>query len=194
MSDEAAVYANKVRRAAQALLFQRHRMPGVKGWELRRILGRNYLKVMDLLNANLEGLGLKVKVLKESAEGAGEAGEESWEKARFFITLNTPPTVTDVATSGWRIDDVAVLGVAVAYITSKQGKAPRKEVEELLKEKIPAWRVDIALDRFIRRGYLHEDEKGMLHLDWRARAEIDQKLLTKLLLSASPETASAREE
>jgi len=84
--------------------------------------------------------------------------------------------------SGWRVDDVSALVVAIAYIISKQGKSPRKEVEQILKEKFPKWRVEYNLNRFIGRGYLSQDENDILYLDWRARAEIDQKELVKLIL------------
>jgi len=38
------------------------------------------------------------------------------------------------------------------------------------------------MSRYIRSGYLGEDEHGMLYLDWRTRAEVDQKELVRLLL------------
>ena len=38
------------------------------------------------------------------------------------------------------------------------------------------------IDRFIRRGYLEEDDEGMLYVGWRTRAEVDQKALLGLLL------------
>ena len=38
------------------------------------------------------------------------------------------------------------------------------------------------LDRYIREGYLGEDDKGNLYLDWRSRVEIDQKQLVSLIL------------
>ena len=89
--------------------------------------------------------------------------------------------------SGWRVDDVAALTVAIAYIISRQGKAPRNEVEEILREKFPKWRVDYNLNRFQRRGYLSQDDSGILYLNWRARAEVDQQTLLKLILAAKTE-------
>jgi len=38
------------------------------------------------------------------------------------------------------------------------------------------------MNRYIRSGYLAEDENKQLYLDWRTRAEIDQKTLVDLLL------------
>jgi hypothetical protein len=45
-----------------------------------------------------------------------------------------------------------------ASIISKKGKAPRDDIENLLRDKLPGWRVDINLDRYIRAGYLSQDE------------------------------------
>ena len=81
-----------------------------------------------------------------------------------------------------RIDDLAGLAMVVTYIIRKKGKASRKDVEGFLKTNLPGWRVDINLDRYIRLGYLDEDENSRLYLDWRTRAEVDQKELMDLLL------------
>lgn len=164
----------KVARAAQ-LLFFRHRMePGARRWELRRALGRNYEQILKVLDGELEKLGLQVKVVKEA--------EEASESDRFFVTFRGHPQVGDVRTFGWRIDDMAMLTVALAYILSKGGKASLKEIEKILVEKFPKWRVETTLERFIRRGYLSEDDEGTVYLGWRARAEVDQKALLGLLL------------
>jgi hypothetical protein len=60
----------------------------------------------------------------------------------------------------------------------------RKDVEELLSEKIPGWKVGLNIDRYIRYGYLTQDDNTQLYLDWRTRAEVDQKALIDLLLNA----------
>jgi len=83
---------------------------------------------------------------------------------------------------GWRIDDIAGLAITITYIISRKGKAPREEVEKLLKEKLPGWRAEINLNKYIRTGYIAEDENGQLYLDWRTRAEVDQKELLNILL------------
>ncbi|MEM2465909.1 MAG: hypothetical protein QXZ47_01230, partial [Candidatus Bathyarchaeia archaeon] len=82
-----------------------------------------------------------------------------------------------------RIDDLAGLAITIAYIISKKGKAPRKEVEELLREKLPSWKVGLNIDLYIRYGYLTQDENEQLYLGWRTRAEVDQKALIDLILS-----------
>ena len=89
---------------------------------------------------------------------------------------------------GWRIDDLAGLAVTIAHIISKKGQAPRKEVEKLLGEKIPGWKVGLNIDRYIRYGYLQQDDKDQLYLDWRTRAEVDEKALINLLLRSEMQT------
>ena len=83
---------------------------------------------------------------------------------------------------------MAGLAVAIAYIISKKGQAPRKEVEKLLNEKLPGWKVGLNIDRYIRYGYLQQDEKDQLYLDWRTRAEVDEKALIDLLLRSEVQT------
>lgn len=164
----------KVARAAQLLLFRRHMQPGVKAWELKRDLGRNYLEVIKVLDVELGKLGLTVKKV--------EGGEEDSDSDRYFVTMRGHPAVSEARTFGWRIDDMAILSVVLSYILSKQGKAPLKEVERVLEEKFPRWKVEQDVDRFIRRGYLEEDDEGVLYIGWRTRAEVDQKALLGLLL------------
>lgn len=183
MSEDTAAYMRRVKKAAKILLYKRHRQPGVKGWELKKSLGKNYLKIIDLLNRQLENLDLQVKIVYETGEETENQTEEQLSRARFYITLKEPLSTSDLILSGWRVDDVAALTISVAYIISKQGKAPRKEIEQILREKFPRWRVNYNLNRFLRSGYLSQDDDGVLYLNWRARAEIDQKTLIKLVLA-----------
>lgn len=177
-SPEEAEIWQKVARAAQLLLF-RHRMePGARRWELRKTIGKNYEQILKVLDGELEKLGLQVKVVKEA--------EEVSESDRFLVVFRGHPSVGDMRTFGWRIDDMGMLTVALSYILSKGGKAPLKEIEKILEEKFPKWRVEATLERFIRRGYLSEDEEGIAYVGWRTRAEIDQKLLLEVLLGREP--------
>jgi len=178
-----AYYARKIKRAAHLLFYRRHRNPGVKGWELRRRLGSDYPKVIKILDDHLEKLDLTVKTVFEGEKPAGEPTLEQLDKARFYTTLRGGLAPKETKMMGWRIDDIAGLATAISYIIAKKGKAPREEVEELLRNKLPGWRVDINMNRYIRYGYLAEDENKQLYLDWRTRAEIDQKALVDLLLS-----------
>ncbi|RLG92936.1 hypothetical protein DRO37_08930 [Candidatus Bathyarchaeota archaeon] len=175
-------YSMMLRRAAQLIFFKRHMEPGVKGWELRRKLGSDYPKVIQLLDERLRELGLTVKIVFEDGSAYENPTIEQLDKARFYVTLREELTLEDAKMIGWRIDDLAALAVTLAYIISKGGKAPRREVEDLLKVKIPEWRVEMNLNRYLKSGYIIEDEKEMLYLGWRARAEVDEKKLIDLLL------------
>jgi len=177
-------YAQKIKRATQLLFYKRHMKPGVKGWELRNALGVDYPKILDVLDDHLEKLGLQVKTVFEGEQPTGKPTLEQLNRARFFVTIRGGLPIKDAKVMGWRIDDIAGLATVISYIISKKGKAPREEVADLLRTKLPGWRVDMNLNRYIRAGYLGEDENGQLYLDWRTRAEVDQKQLVELLLSA----------
>jgi hypothetical protein len=177
-----AYYARKIKRAAQLLFYKRHRTPGVKGWELKNKLGSDYPKILKVLDDHLEKLDLQVKTVFEGDVPSGEPSLEDLNKARFYVTIRGGFPSKDSRMMGWRIDDVAGLATSISYIISKKGKAPRDEVEDLLRSKIPGWRVEMNMNRYIKSGYLGEDEYGMLYLGWRARAEVDQKELVNLLL------------
>jgi hypothetical protein len=176
------LYAGKIKKATQLLFYKRHAKPGVKGWELHKALGADYPKVLDVLDDYLKPMDLQVKMVFEEEKTPEKPSVEELDKARFFIALR------DVATKdklmGWRVDDLAGLAITISYIISKKGQAPRKDVEKLLGEKLPGWKVGLNLDRYIRHGYLTQDEAGQLFLDWRTRAEVDQKKLIDMMLSA----------
>jgi hypothetical protein len=178
-----AYYARQIKRAAQLLFYKRHRKPGVKGWELKNKLGSDYPKILKVLDSHLEKLDLQVKTVFEGKKPAGEPTLEELNRARFYVTLRGGFPSKDAKMMGWRIDDIAGLAMAISHLISKKGKAPREEVENLLRTKLPRWRVDMNMSRYIRSGYLAEDENGMLYLDWRTRAEVNQKELVSLILS-----------
>jgi hypothetical protein len=178
------LYASKVKRSAHLLFFRRHRKPGVKGWELRKRLGADYPKVLGILDSFLEKLDLQVKTVFEGEASKEKPSLEDYDKARFYITLRGGLTPKETKMMGWRIDDIAGLAITISSIIAKKGKAPRDDVEKLLRDKLPGWRVEINLDRYIRSGYIAEDEAKQLYLDWRTRAEIDESALIKLLLGA----------
>ena len=185
MSKRKGIYASKMKRATHMLFYRRHQKPGVKGWELHKALGAEYPKVLDILDDYLKSLDLQVKTVYEEEKAPVEKPSlEELDKARFYVTLRGDLTPKETKMIGWRIDDLAGLAVAIAYVISKKGQAPRKEVEKLLSEKLPNWKVGLNIDRYIRYGYLQQDDKEQLYLDWRTRAEVDQKALIDMLLTA----------
>ena len=167
--EERARAERKVKKAAQLLLFRRHRTPGVKAWELKKALGDDYMEIIEILNSILLKLGMEVRRISEGSDNE-----------RFVVVLKD--LMTDKA-SGLRIDDVAILSASLAYIIAKQGKASRKSVEDFLAEKFPRRRVIRALERYIVQGYLREDE-NLLYIGWRTRVEVDSKTLMDLILTS----------
>jgi hypothetical protein len=183
MSENRASYARRVKRAAHLLLYRRHRQPGAKGWELKKYLGKNFPQVLDLLDQQFDPLGLQIQTVYEGEVNPENPSSEQMDRARYYATIKGPLSPSELVMSGWRVDNVAVLVVTVAYIISQQGKASRRELEQILNEKFPKTRIERSLNRFIRQGYINQDE-DVLYLDWRARAEIDQKALIKLVLGS----------
>jgi hypothetical protein len=176
------VYAAKMKRATHMLFFQRHQKPGVKGWELHKALGADYPKVLNVLDDFLKNLDLQIKTVFEEEKTPEKPTLEELDKARFYVTLRGDLQPKETKMIGWRIDDLAGLAVTVSLIISKKGQSARKDVEELLGEKIPGWKVGLNIDRYIRYGYLQQDDNEQLYLDWRTRAEVDQKTLIDMLL------------
>ena len=189
------VYASKMKRATHMLFYRRHQKPGVKGWELHKALGVDYPKVLGILDDYLKSLDLQVKtVFEEEKTPTEKPSIEKMDKARFYITLRGDLTPKETKMIGWRIDDLAGLAVTIAHIISKKGQAPRKDVEKLLSEKLLGWKVGLNLDRYIRYGYLQQDDNNQLYLDWRTRAEVDEKALINLLLRSEAQTTLPSED
>jgi hypothetical protein len=183
LSKRKAIYASKLKRATHLLFYKRHVKPGVKGWELRKALGSDYQKVLKLLDDHLKALDLQVKTVFEEEKAIEKPSLEQLDRARHYITLRGDITPKEAKMVGWRIDDLAGLAITISYVISKKGKATRKEVEDMLRDKLPGWKVGTNIDRYIRYGYLTQDENEQLYLDWRTRAEIDQKALIDLVLA-----------
>ena len=167
------------------LFYRRHQKPGVKGWELHKSLGADYPKVLDVLDDYLKNLDLQVKtVFEEEKTPTQKPTLDELDKARFYVTLRGDLKPKEPKMIGWRIDDLAGLAITISYIISKKGQALRKDVEELLGEKIPGWKIGLNIDRYIRYGYLTQDDNAQLYLDWRTRAEVDEKALVDMLLNS----------
>jgi len=173
-------YSEKLKRAMHLLLFRRGKIPGAKEWELKERLGRNYEQVIERLNQLLSEFDLEIKKVKEPPSGI-EAQSTTSDDARYFVTLKGSLGLKEAKMLGWRIDNLAALSAALAYLVSKQGKAPREEVEKLLAHKFGRWKAMTLVEVFLRSGYLEEDDAGVASLGWRARSEVDLRaLMTKM--------------
>ena len=184
------VYGSKIKKATQMLFYKRHQKPGVRGSELHKALGSDYPKVLDLLDDYLKPLDLQVKTIFEEEKNPEKPTLEKLDKARFYVALRSDLATKDKLI-GWRIDDLAGLAITISFIISKKGQAARKDAEKLLGEKMPNWKIGLNLDRYIRYGYLGQDDNGQLYLDWRTGAEVDQKALISMLLSSETQKAEA---
>ena len=182
VSKSQQLYQRKLKDAVHVLFFTHHKLPGVRGWELRKELGSDWQNILEVLDKQLQPLDLKVTRVLDDPDIV-EPTSTQLQDARYYITMRGTVDQKTAKTIGWRIDDIAGLAVSVAYIISKQGKALRQDVERVLEEKLPGWRVKLNIDRYINQGYLGEDEQGLLFLDWRARAEVDSKKLVDLVVS-----------
>jgi len=175
---------SKVARAVQLLLFKSHRVPGVKGWELKKNLGPGYLSIIKFLNTRFQELGLTIKIVSDDGSELNISDDESkLSTARFYVTLKDELSITAAKTLGWSIDEIAGLAVVISTIISHKGSAPVKEVEEILKKKFPEWKVKLNLARYIRRGYIAEDGNNLV-LGWRTFAELDVEKFIHYVLSA----------
>jgi hypothetical protein len=176
-------YADKLKRATHLLLFRRGKMPGAREWELKEKVGKNYKQVLDQLNQMLGELDLEIKKVTDASAGdmveEGRAREE--EETRYYVTLKGTLGLKEAKMIGWRIDNLAALGGAVAYLVSKQGKAPREDVEKVLAHKFGRWKSATLVDIFMRTGYLEEDDAGVMSIGWRTTSEVDLRaLMTKM--------------
>lgn len=182
-------YSRKVKDAVHLLFFKHHRLPGVRGWELRQELGPEWLDVIDVLDKQLKPIDLRVSRVLDDPDIVDEPTRAQLTDARFYITMAGSIDQKTAKTIGWRIDDIAGLAVTIAFLISKQGKSHRVDVERMLAEKLPGWRAKMNIDRYVEQGYLGEDDGGILYMDWRSRAEVDQKQLVDLVLSFGRRTA-----
>ena len=176
------------------LFYRRHQKPGVKGWELHKALGSDYPKVLDVMDDFLKPLDLQVKTIYEEEKAPEKPTLDEQDKARFYVTLRGDLQPKEAKMIGWRIDDLAGLAITISFIISKKGQASRRDVEELLGEKLAGWKVGLNLDRYIRYGYLQQDDNEQLYLDWRTRAEVDQKALIDLLLRSEEQKVKLSED
>ena len=183
--EEKRFYSEKLKHAIHLLLFKRGKMPGAKEWELKSSIGKNYKEVLKQVDALLSELDLEVKRVEPDQSQAKQIGEsslgENTEDARYLVALRGTLTPKEARLSGWRIDNLAALTVAIAYIVTKQGKAPREEVEKLIADKLGRWKTLTLMDAFVRNGYLKEDETGSLSLGWRTTSEVHLRDLMTLL-------------
>lgn len=174
-------YSDKLKRAVHLLLFRRGKMPGAKDWELKEKLGKNYEQVLGQLNQLLSELDLEIKKVTEPRTDEITPEGAPLEEARYQVTLKGTLGLKEAKMIGWRVDNLAALSASLAYLISKQGKAPREDLEKLIAHKFGRWKAATLVDVFLRTGYLDEDDAGVMGLGWRTNSEVDLRaLMTKM--------------
>ena len=186
MKQEQSYYPERVKRAAHLLFFKRGRVPGARSWELKSGLGKEYLKVLTQLDEGLKDLDLEVKKVESQVLSDYKPGPDGEEESRYFVRLKGTLTPREARMTGWRIDNLAALAACLSLIVSKQGKSERKELEEIIGQKVGRWRALTLTDAFLRSGYLEEDDEGLVKLGWRTRAELDLENLMMLIAESKP--------
>jgi len=168
----------KLSIAVSLMVASGHRFPGVRGWELRRRLGKNYPKLIESLNSRLKDIGLQVKIIHDQ-----KYEENDLDRARFYIVLSDPLNISDIPTLGYSLDELAILSATLAYLFTKNEKANYKEVVEMLETKYQKWRVEAILERLSRKGYLIKNDDGTISIGWRTRVEVDKQELLKAFIN-----------
>lgn len=159
----------KIKKAAALLLFKRHKYPGAKEWELKKYLGEHYEEILKILEEQLEPLGLGIKVVIDDGS------------KHYSVIIKDKKLAKDLRTFGWRIDEMAVLAVALSYILARGGGVPEKELVNLISEKIARWRIEHAIEKFVRLGYL-DRENDVIKIGLRSKIEFDLEKLIRLFI------------
>ena len=182
-ADTKSFYSDKLKRAVHLLLFRRGKMPGAKEWELKEKVGKNYAQVLEQLGTMLSELDLEIKKVTEPSSGrmVETDGPPQADEPRYYVTLKGTLGLKEAKMIGWRIDNLAALSGAIAYLVAKQGKAPREDLERVVAQKYGRWKAATLIDIFLRTGYIEEDDAGVTSLGWRTKSEVNlPALMTKM--------------
>ncbi len=141
-------------------------LPGLKGWELKKHLGKDYMDAIKVASLEADKLGLKIVIVPD------DEAPKDIEKARFVLMPKEP--LTEAEYSRWlRIEEIASLAMILLEISLRGGSVPLEVAVRMLTEKLPKWRVNQIIAKLERLGYIKE-ENGILFKDWRSKVEIDE--------------------
>ncbi len=165
-------------KALKMLLFEGS-TPGLKGWELKRRLGKDYLAALEVAKVEADKLGLRIVKVEDEED-------KSPEKARYVLQPKEP--LREAELSKWlRIEEAAALAIIDVELNLRGGMVQRKTIERILTQKLPSWRVKQILDKLKRLNYIEEDG-DILRKGWRMIVEIDEPGLLKDIISKAKET------
>lgn len=166
MSEEEDELRKKGLRALRLLMLDTSVQPGLKGWELRRRLGKGYMDALKIAAIEADRIGLKIVTVPDE-----ELPEEA-DKARYVLQTKEP--LTDPDYGGWlRIEEAAALAILAIELSIRGGVIQREAAEKVLSKKLPIWRIKQILEKLKRLGYLKE-EGALIRKGWRSEVEIDE--------------------
>ena len=146
------------------LMLKRHYVPGAREEELQKRFGEQFRELIEKARKTLKPMGLEIVDIRHRGI------------KRYFLRFKD----SDEKISVPRIDDLSVIVACIAYLSSKKDGAKFGELEEILREKFSRRRIEIAINRGLREGYL--EEKGeYFFVGWRGLAEIDMEKLHEML-------------
>lgn len=175
--------SERVKKAVHLLLFKRGKLPGAKEWELNSVLGAKREEVLKRLDSALSDLDMELVKIDRRTESGLESEDTAGKEFRYVVRLKGTVSPREARLIGWRIDNLAALTMALAFIVSKEGKVERSDLEKVLAIKMGKWKSITLVEVFLRTGYLEETADGLLTLGWRAKAEVDVKGLVMSLAS-----------
>lgn len=165
----------KADKVLKLLLIETSSLPGMKGWELKKHVGKEYTGAIKVAAVQAEELGMKIAVVPD------EDDADNMDKARFVMMPKEP--LSDLELSRWmRVEEVAALAIIISEITIRSGGVQVQAVERLLVTKLPKWRVNQIISKLKRLGYIKE-ENGLLMKDWRSKLEIDDTGLIREIVT-----------
>lgn len=170
----------KALKALRLLLFERT-APGMKGWELKRRLGKDYLAALEVAKVEADKLGLRIAVVQDEDEPTPE-------RARYLLLPKEP--LKDPELGRWlRIEEAAALAMLDIELNIRGGAMTVKAAQRLLTEKLPKWRVKQIIDKLRKLEYI-EMEGELMRKGWRMRVEIDEQGLLRDVVTRAKKEAS----
>ncbi|MEM3685117.1 MAG: hypothetical protein QXT39_05585 [Conexivisphaerales archaeon] len=172
----------KAKKLFSYLLVQRHSQPGCKGWELKRLAGKNYQEILKIVSIMADEANLKLVVVPD------EEQKDDMDKARYVFV--SKDAIGEKEGIGWmRIEEAASLAIILSQLYVKGTMESKKAIQTLLLEKLPAWRIKQIIAKLTRLGYIEEDA-GYIKIGWRSKVEVDRdELLTSILSKAGKEAS-----
>ncbi|MDG7041767.1 MAG: hypothetical protein JRN22_01805, partial [Nitrososphaerota archaeon] len=104
MTEEEDEIRKKGLRALRLLMLDTSVQPGMKGWELKRRLGKGYTDALKIATMEADRIGLKIVTVPD------EEFPEEIDRARYVLQTKEP--LTDPDYGGWlRREEAAALAI-----------------------------------------------------------------------------------